>query len=255
MDEGENNATMREIEENAESTGPEWEMVRRGKHSHVWIRKMKGQPFDGVRTRCNFTVPAPLVVEYFLDTAFRQKWDSNFHSSKVLEQIDDSTTIWHMSFKTPVRLIRPRDVVIRMTTHCVEGHYTIEYHSVIHPLCPPQEGVVRAEIMRGSGAVIIPLDSLDQQSPSLQSAMCQATQVEYLDYKGKVPMWLVNQVSARLANSFDKFRKKAEKRFRAISTKRDASEGIVVDHQVAVGPFPGRSSTLSSPVASPSPMS
>ncbi|KAG9393895.1 START domain [Carpediemonas membranifera] len=210
------NDLVSHIQYNASTTSPRWNRVKEGKHSTVWLDKIKKHPFDGVRTTCDFAVPAPLVLTYFLDSTFRSKWDSMFDHSTLLEEIDEDTAVWHMVFKSPIPLLKPRDVVIQMRFQFSEdsGRYVIEYHSVEHPGCPANPGMVRAAIMPGSGATITPLDVHGSPSPTLQTTMCQATQVEYLDFKGKIPMRAVNTVSTRLASSFDKFRKMAEKRFR-----------------------------------------
>ncbi len=240
--------TLHAIEMNARSTSPRWEVTKEGPHEHIAINRVLGKPFDGVRSSAHFAIPAPVVVRWFLDSEFRKVWDPNFESSDIIEQVDDTTVVWHLVFRPAVRLVKRRDVVIQMSTRCHEGYYVIEYHSVIHHRCPPVPGVIRAEIMEGSGAVITPLDNVALQSPSLTSQMCKVTQIEYLDYKGHMPAWIVGSVAAHMSSSLTRFRQKAELRF-----VQEITEGKIVMEQIRAGPFPTLSALNSPLLASPSP--
>ncbi|KAG9394126.1 hypothetical protein J8273_4228 [Carpediemonas membranifera] len=228
---------VKHIEHNSKSSSPRWSCVRETQHSVIHVDRIKGKNYDGVRTTCNFAVPAPFVLTYFLDPLFRSQWDAAFDYSTIVEEIDDDTVVWRLVFKSPISLMKPRDAVVRMTTNYspAAGRYVIEYHSVDHPSCPPDPRMIRAAVMPGSGAIITPLDVHGSPSPTLQTTMCQATQVEYLDFRGKTPLWLVGSIAQRLASSFDKFRKVAEQRFsreHAMLSKEGQAEADAANRSV-----------------------
>ncbi|KAG9132422.1 hypothetical protein Leryth_008365, partial [Lithospermum erythrorhizon] len=90
----------------------------------------------------------------------RSEWDFCFCRGSVVEHLDGQTDIIHVQLYNhwlPWGMKR-RDLLLRRYwRRDNNGHYVILYHSVIHRMCPPKDGYIRA-CLKSGGYVVIPIE-------------------------------------------------------------------------------------------------
>ena len=166
----------------------QWTLVHDKDQLKVYKGTLPGSPlvaFRGVKT-----MPVSLAkVSYVMftpDMELRKKWVESLDKTDNLEQLSQTTAVIYNAFKAPWP-IAPRDFVsqAQLTLDPSQKTITLKLKSTEHPKAPPTVGV-RAEIIHSQYV--------------LKSLAPQETEVALealVDFKGKLPHWLVNLVQSR----------------------------------------------------------
>eukprot|EP00850_Spirogloea_muscicola_P012389 SM000079S22507 [mRNA] locus=s79:502680:515398:- [translate_table: standard] len=99
-----------------------------------------------------------IVFRVIMDLgAVREQWDPTFGRGKLVEEVDGHIDIIHFEVAKYIypRSMKPPDYCLkRYWRRDQDGGYSIMFHSVEHPSCPPQQDYIRGDIKILSWEVI-----------------------------------------------------------------------------------------------------
>ncbi|CAD8137885.1 unnamed protein product [Paramecium octaurelia] len=113
----------------------------------------------------------------------KKEYDSNFEEGRVIEQLDQNTTIYYARGKPPVFIVDARDFcVITRVYKLGDGHYLAITKSIEHPQAPLVKGIQRAEMIFAGWIV-----------KKLPNGKTNIIMIGHMNPKGDIPKAIVNQ--------------------------------------------------------------
>ncbi|CAI8054740.1 START domain-containing protein 10 [Geodia barretti] len=134
-------------------------------------------------------LPLEEVSLFIADISHREQWDKHLVNIEVLQELSSTDFLARMHYRVRKCVIRfERDAVYYERACHVDDKFVMTALSVDLPKYPPIPGLMRAQILSGSGWVLEPYDG--------SSHTTLVTYLAHFDPKG-LPTIVVNQVMQR----------------------------------------------------------
>lgn len=165
-----------------------WTLAYNKKAVHVWTKKNDVSSFKMVKVRCQYTdISAAVLYDVLHDPEYRKVWDSHMLSGEDICYINPNNDIGYYAARSPPPL-RNRDFVMQRSWLENNGEYMIMNHSINYADRPSSKKFIRG-ISYMTGYYII----------SKGPESCDLYYITQSDLRGRIPSWVINRASHRVA--------------------------------------------------------
>ncbi|CAD8150004.1 unnamed protein product [Paramecium pentaurelia] len=135
------------------------------------------------RIEANVDVEPETFINLVTNMTRKKEYDSNFEEGRIIEKIDQNTTIYYARGKPPIFIVDARDFcMITRIYKLGDSHYLAVSKSIEHPQAPLVKGIQRAEMIFAGWIV-----------KKLPNGKTNIIMIGHMNPKGDIPKALVNQ--------------------------------------------------------------
>ncbi|CAH8491726.1 unnamed protein product [Schistosoma intercalatum] len=168
--------------------GPPWTQEYSKNDVKVWSKGSKNDQIKTFKATALFKgVSGSELFDCIMDSDYRKEWDKSMIESYELCQVHPQSDIGYYSLRSPPGL-KNRDFVLQRTWERFDSYYVIACHSIFHKGIPVRKQCIRA--LTHMNAYIIRL---------LGTNSCEMTYVTSCDFRGKLPIWVINKATQLMA--------------------------------------------------------
>lgn len=175
--------------EDTEANGG-WKYTTRLEEIDIFLKKSPDSPLNGTKGVGYISAPAEIISFIFASSTRRTVWDDMYAGGKVLDIVDQFTSVVWSGFKAAWPVSGRDFVCIGRQERWADGSIFNYNCSVTHPKMPEEKNYIRAELTY-CGVLVQP-----QPTPE-DPLRCRIVYTVVSDPKGSLPVSLVNAANIK----------------------------------------------------------
>lgn len=157
----------------------------------IYRKDIPGTPITYIKGSGIFPVDAQAYLDILLDNNRKPEYDSMYKDGRVVEQVDERTTVVTQSFHA-IWPTSARDfLLIQHWTKLPDGTLLSGGKSIEHPECPERKDHVRGQVYLG-GFLMKPVSGSSSSNPQTE-----ITYISKFDLRGNIPSRVVSLIARK----------------------------------------------------------